>query len=109
MVLRPGVDLVAHFDQQGDVGTGPETGIQAKDGGYGRRISRILMLEALQAFPQPGFLRLHQVKCGLVALDLLGKLRHDLRLAGLLPLPGLGLLASVSQLTVRRSGRCWSW
>ena len=46
-------------------------------------------------------MRLHQVKCGLVALDLLGKLRHDLRLAGLLPLPGLGLLASVSQLTVR--------
>ena len=59
------------------------------------------MLEALQAFPQPGFLRLHQGKCDLVALDLLGKLRHDLRLACLLPLPGLDLLASVGQLTVR--------
>jgi hypothetical protein len=27
MVMGPGVDFAAHFDQQGDVGTGPETSI----------------------------------------------------------------------------------
>ncbi len=91
MVMRPGVDFVAHFDQQGDVVAGPETGIQAKDGGYGRRIGRILMLEALQAFLQPGFLRLHQGKRILLALDLLGQVRHALRLASLLPLSSLDL------------------
>ena len=86
VVMRPGVDFVTHFDQQGDVGAGPETGIQAKDGGYGRRIARILVFEALQAFLQRSFLRLQQGKCILLALDLFGKLRHDLRLAGLLML-----------------------
>ena len=102
--MRPGVDFVAHFDQQGDVGAGPETGIQAKDGGYGRRIGRILGFEALQAFLQPGFLRLQQGKCSLLALDLLGKLRHDLRLAGLLTLSSFDLLPSLSELTMRAFG-----
>ena len=99
--MRPGVDFVAHFDQQGDVGAGPETGIQAKDGGYGRRIGRILLFEALQAFLQPDFLRLRQGECGLLALDLLGPVRHDLHLAGVLPLPRLDLLPGVGELTMR--------
>jgi hypothetical protein len=99
--MRPGVDSVAHFDQQGDVGAGPETGIQAKDGSYGRRIARILMLETLLAFLQPGFLRLHQGKRILLALDLLSQVRHGLHLAGLLPLSRLDLLSSLSELTMR--------
>ena len=101
MVMRAGIDFVAHFDQQRDVGAGPETGIQAKDGSYGRRTSRILMFETLQAFPQPGFLRRRQGECGLLALDLLGKVRHDLQLAGVLPLPSRDLLAGVGELTMR--------
>ena len=46
--MGPGIDVIAHFDQQGDIITGAETRIQAKNGGYGRGIGGILVLETLQ-------------------------------------------------------------
>ena len=58
--MGPGIDLVAHFDQQGDVVAGPEAGIQAKDRRHRRRIGRILVFKTLQACMQPGFLSLDQ-------------------------------------------------
>ena len=56
-----------------------------------------------------GFLRLQQGKCGLLALDVLGKLRHDLRLAGLLALASLDLLPGLGELTVRAFGPLPVW
>ena len=70
--MGPGIDFVAHFDQQGHVVAGPETGIQAKDRRHRRRIGRILVFKTLQAGMQPDFLGLQQDESILVARNLLG-------------------------------------
>ena len=104
VVMRSGIDFVAHFDQQGNVVTGPETSIQTKDRRHRRRIGRILVFKTLQACLQPSFLSLDQAESVLVARNLLGQVCHALGLAGVLTLAGLACWRAWASLAVRSLG-----
>jgi len=91
-----GIDLIAHFDQEGDVLSGTETSIQAKVSLNGVGIGAVFSLEGLQAVAQALDLCLQSKHLPLAMLQMLFQ-HQDLLCPPFLPpfehleaLPGLG-------------------